>query len=112
MNPAKYMGIADCHGLESLSPIDPLGIMSYNMLAIRAASNPQRYAVPYKANISKETYEMILGLMKNNSLKYRFEDALILLKTEATSIYVPEGYEILWDSIPNRKIDPYYSPDE
>jgi len=50
--------------------------------------------------------------MKDEKLKYRFEEALILLKEKATTIYIPDGFEILWDSIPDRTIDPYYSERE
>ena len=108
----NYIGIADCHGLESFVNENEPNAMTFGMFAIRAAANAQRHAIAYKAEIDQKTHDEICHLMTKERFKDRFEQALILLKERATTIYIPEGYEILWDSIPDRTIDPYYSEEE
>ena len=108
----NYMGVADCHGLESFVDSAESFPMTFEMFVLRAAANPQRHAVAYKTDINKKTHNDIMNLMKDEKLKYRFEEALILLKAMATTIYIPDEFEILWDSIPDRTIDPYYSERE
>tara|TARA_R100000700_G_scaffold39463_1_gene52341 strand:- start:67 stop:411 length:345 start_codon:yes stop_codon:yes gene_type:complete len=54
-NKTWYTGIADSEGIESFTPLEELSSQDRAIMSIRAAANPQRFAVVYKAELDDET---------------------------------------------------------
>lgn len=95
---SEYVGIADCHGIESFTPAEEVNIA---MLRIRAMANRQRLAVLYRADLTekkKEAIERLLG-------KEEYQLALKILQTE--ELEIEEGLEEFWKTIPNPELDPW-----
>ena len=103
----KYVGIADCHGLESFKPVSDCEENEIRMMDIRALSNDQRHALVYKATLAKSAAEKIKTLLEDSSVPYRYEKALKVLKETAGKLEISKGKEHSWDMIPNRKLDPW-----
>lgn len=106
------VGIADCHGIESYKPTEPMtedgsvNIQGGLALELRANSNRQRHAVLYIAEVDLQTDQIIQIHLKGG----RWEEALEILKAQAISISFPDanpGYAKSWDLIPNPKLDPW-----
>ena len=95
-----FVGIADCHGLESLIPE---GEVNLTMLKIRAISNRHRHALVYRAYLDEETEKQVRELLNKGSYK----KSLLVLKEKAQIIEVEKGFENSWELIPNDKLDPY-----
>tara|TARA_Y100000401_G_scaffold116488_1_gene122384 strand:- start:651 stop:1007 length:357 start_codon:yes stop_codon:yes gene_type:complete len=112
----RYVGIADCHGIESLQEIksgpdaaDKIKQEFYN-LQVRAMANPQRLAVTMVVGLTEKQNDMLnKHLNKQNTV-----GALRMIKN------LEEGYGPLgkldelqvsspnnWKKIPNPKLDPY-----
>ena len=103
----QYVGIADCHGLESFKPIDDCEENEIRMMDIRALSNDQRHALVFKATLAKAAAEKIKRLLEDASIPYRYEEALKELKDSAGKLEISKGKEHSWGLIPNRELDPW-----
>lgn len=112
-----YFGLADCYGIESFinftnqSAVDCLAkthtVEHYlGMLSVRANANFQRRAVVFKVHISEENAKVIENLLKTD-----IELALKYLKSTAKEVQIEKGshHKEWWESIPNKKLDPFYS---
>lgn len=112
----RYVGIADCHGVESLQEIksgpdaaDKIKQEFYN-LQVRAMANPQRHAVTMVVGFTEEQHNMLQKhLRKQNTVgALRFIKNLEdghgpLGKIRELQVSSPKN----WESIPNPKLDPY-----
>ena len=99
-----YTGIADCHGLESFNEKTE-DHKSQSYLVIRANANPQRHAVVYEADMSKEAADLVMNLCKENeATAFKFMNQI------ATEVRVAGGKQAakLWKRIPNPELDPFY----
>ena len=101
MEGEKYVGIADCHGIESFIPFHE-GKKKLMELKLRAISNRQRQAVVYIVALNKLLAKQIERYLDEKN----YERALIMLKA-APVIYFLEDYGNSWDLIPNPKLDPW-----
>jgi hypothetical protein len=110
----EFIGIADCHGLESFIPALDFNIeeetFSLNTPAIafmnmRANANRHRHSVVYKADVSQEDVSVIDALMKRGE----YVQALEELKSRARGISLVKspGAEKSWRLIPNPDLDPF-----
>ena len=63
----EYVGIADCHGVESFYPIDKANVQN---LAIRAFANDQRHAVMYKITLNESQVEEVTDELEKCGRKY------------------------------------------
>ena len=97
------VGVADCHGLESCDlKVECLGPLYYEL---RAASNQQRHAVAYLAEIQLkhvETIDALLDAGKN-------ADALAVFRDYAGEIRLADntGAGESWGKIPDSSLDPW-----
>lgn len=112
----EYIGIADCHGLESFIPAKKFNAEeeSFTMnnsavafMKMRADANRQRHAVVYKAKVSGDDSDEIERLMADG----QYAEALIFLKDNAREVgLIKSGMgnaEKSWNMIPNPDLDPY-----
>jgi hypothetical protein len=109
----RFYGIADAHGIESFTPVtfnseiegmevDPREL---SMMVLRANANRHRHAVVYQADLPIPACREINAFIKAGE----FEQALVKLKEEATSIKLARspGAEKSWKLIPNPDLDPF-----
>ena len=109
----KFYGIADCMGLESFVPMKPRGEFlemspdneTVNMMSMRAAANPQRHAVVFAVDIDVRDARIISDLLE----KGKDEEALNELKGKAIEVSLARtpGAKKMWDSIPNKSLNPF-----
>lgn len=101
------MGIADCHGIESFSPIDQKIL---GQLVIRAESNQQRHSVVYIVKLNEAKISVVEGFIKQQE----YHKALQFLQDHeyVQKVGFPhqfhERYQDHWKVIPNDKLDPYW----
>ena len=69
-NKTWYTGIADSEGIESFLPADEVDSQQTAMWGIRAASNPQRFATVYRAQLDDETATNVKKWLKEEKWKY------------------------------------------
>ena len=102
----QFVGIADCHGLESFLPAKEVSDSQLSMWDIRAISNDQRHALVYKVDLSIAASKAIKKLLESTE-KFRYEKALREIKKHAKNVNITKGREHSWDIIPNRTLDPW-----
>ena len=105
----EYVGIADCHGIESFVPIDNLTKEDLMMMYIRCESNAQRHALVFKVKLSAEQHRRVQALLNKCSYILAFK----LIKElnsdgKIKHMEISTGKEHLYNRIPNPKLDPYY----
>ena len=100
----RYMGIADCHGIESFIPLKGNEKQAF-YFKMRANANRQRHAVLYVVDLDKGQ----AGLIKDTIEKGEYIKALKFLK--AVPVMFPEDmatlYSKSWKLIPNPELDPW-----
>jgi len=117
---SQYIGVADCHGLESFVPVAEKALeaeldgengqfavsLLASRFAVRAQANRHRHAVVYRAEVSEADAKKIKRLLYG---KGKYADALIKLKQCAKEIEVGKypGMAKSWRMIPNPELDPY-----
>lgn len=100
----KYLGVADCHGIETFLPYDKnKDIMS--ALTLRAMYNRQRHACFYMAVLTNKQVALVESAIKNK----KFQVALNRLKLGNIFLHQMPGVNKSWDMIPNPKLDPWRS---
>ena len=98
----EFIGVADCHGIESFIRRNDVSDEEIALLQLRGAANKQRHAVAYKVTIEKEeNIQHIYTHLDNEN----YVGALRALKRFAE--YQDVSDEDSWDKIPNPKLDPY-----
>ena len=100
MSKMAYIGIADCHGIESFIP---LAEGNATILSIRANANAHRHAVVYMAKVTQVQADKINDLMARG----KYKEALQYLKRNVKDISVQRGREKSWNLIPNPDLDPW-----
>ena len=108
MKKKTYIGIADCHGIESMMPEKDADV---EFLPLRSMSNPQRFSVVYKITVNQKQYNMLEKHLK----KQNFIGALRCIKTmqrgDDSSLGKLQDLHVdnpqFWKRIPNPKLDPY-----
>jgi hypothetical protein len=97
-----YVGIADCHGIESFTPEEGAS-SKMGAFFLRASLNRQRHAVLYKADLDEEAVAAVNARLKDQD----FTGALETLKDKAESVSLPDSQVKSWDLIPNPVLDPW-----
>jgi hypothetical protein len=111
----QYVGIADCHGIESFVPWTGLRVVSIlnkdtkansllNTLHLRVMANRQRHAVLYRVDLEKDQADIIEKLVNEG----KYKEALVFLKNTSKKVEISKGMEKSWKLIPNDDLDPYY----
>ena len=117
----RYVGIADCHGVESFMPLDKANISNLNL---RAMANDQRHAVVYKITLNEAQVEEVtdeLETAKHSEVgdgMYHYKQIVKKFKvwSENEAITIGLGNppanlmvsnEKMWKKIPNSKLDPW-----
>ena len=67
MSKVWYTGIADSEGIESFVPVDEIDSQQSAMWSLRAAANPQRFAVVYKVELDNETATNVKRLLQEEN---------------------------------------------
>ena len=98
-------GIADCHGIESITIKSANAIRKHGVvMLIRALANRQRHAVLYYAKMELIQYARIKELV----LKQKYVEALTVLK-EKSVVRFPTRYKRVfiksWALIPDPTLD-------
>ena len=124
-NKAKdFVGIADCHGIESFMPLTKENNGEIQLMQIRAAANPQRHAVVYKITLNEAQEQEVrdeLETAKHSNIgdgTYHYKQILRKFKTwdkEKEMVmglgYPPANLMVsnrkMWNKIPNSKLDPW-----
>ena len=99
-----YIGIADCHGIESLHEKDSVTSFERQCQIIRANANRQRHAVYFEADLDKPALKIINEHLQEENYDLALE-WLKRLNVELRSL--PE-HQSSWELIPNTKLDPYH----
>lgn len=99
----KYVGIADCYGLEYFGK--PETIPLAQVLPLRASTNRQRHAVYFEADLTADQAERVEREINNQN----FEEALNILKAFNYGLELSGGGNVQgsWDLIPNPSLDPW-----
>jgi hypothetical protein len=97
----RYIGISDCHGIESLVPDDGDTV---RLLVLKAMANRHRYAVVYRVGLAKEQERTLRMLMEEG----KNDIALRLLKAIGKQVEIEKGLRQSWEAIPNHALDPYW----
>ena len=98
-----YVGVADCHGIESFERKSDMSDYDRTCRIMRAAANGQRYAVYYEADLEPDGVGVVRDYL--NEKKYNLAlTALKLVSVELRSL--PEQADNLV-KIPDSKLDPY-----
>ena len=117
----EYVGIADCHGVESFMPLDKANLQN---LTMRAFANDQRHAVVYKITLNEAQIEEItdeLETAKHSEMgdgMYHYKQIVRKFKTWSDNEAVTKGLghppanlmvsnKKMWKKIPNSKLDPW-----
>ena len=118
-----FVGIADCHGIESFMPIDSKDCNVAN-LEIRAASNPQRHAVVYKVTLNQAQVEEVMDELETARYSevgngtYHYKQIVRKFKAWDNDKAMTKGLGFpplnlmvsnkkMWKNIPNSKLDPW-----
>jgi len=98
-----YVGIADCHGIESFSLKEDVTAQDIIYKVIRADANRHRHAVYFETELDTTALKMINGQLDDN----KYIVALSLLKELSLGTKLPETHAKSWKLIPNPDLDPY-----
>jgi hypothetical protein len=103
-NTKRYIGLADCHGIESFFEEGSDETWTFGLLNLRANLNPHRFAVAFKVDLALPVATLIRDLLDAGD----FKEALLTLKTVAKEWMLSnESNAELMKAIPNSKLDPY-----
>ena len=98
-----YVGVADCHGIESFHRKEDVNDMERSFRILRADANRQRHAIYYEASMDEKGAEVVNEFLENKD----YEAALTCLKNVAIEFScMPEHADSL-KLIPNPELDPY-----
>ena len=103
-NTKRYIGLADCHGIESFFEEGSKGTWNFGLLDLRANLNPHRFAVAFKVDLTVP----VATLIRDHLDAGDFKEALLTLKAVAKEwMLADESNAELMKAIPNSKLDPY-----
>lgn len=101
----KYVGIADCHGIEYFLPATSNAAILQH-LPLRAASNRHRHALYFEVDLDEDQSEQVVRQMQDRN----FEEALRVLKSfPELDVELQGGGNLIgsWELIPNKSLDPW-----
>ena len=98
-----YVGIADCHGIESFNLKQDTTNFDQTIRVMRADANRHRHAVYYEADLDQPAVKLIRASLDAED----FAMALEWLKRMSLELRSLPKHESSWKLIPNEKLDPY-----
>ena len=100
----KFVGIADCHGLESFLPIEG-NENQLGFLVMRAQANRHRHALVYQVELNSNQQTMIESALQNGG----YIKACMMLHDPSfiENVGVEKDMMQSWEMIPNPRLDPY-----
>ena len=101
--PGTYVGIADCHGIESFNLKQDVDSKDIMYKVIRADANRHRHAVYFEVELDKPALKMINSRLDAEE----YIVALSLLKALSTETKLPKTHAKSWKLIPDPELDPY-----
>ena len=104
----RYIGLADCYGIESFMPYDT-NVRVTDML-IRAYANSHRKAIVFKAEFEPDHIKAINKLLECNYTINAFKLIKELYATgQVKDLQISAGKKRYYDAIPDETLDPYNS---
>ena len=97
-----YIGVADCHGIESMTLKEHSTAQDRIHRLIRADANRQRHAVYFEADLCDESYKIVNDLLEEQD----YTLALTWLK-RLGHVMSPKTHANSWELIPDSRLDPY-----
>ena len=99
-----YIGIADCHGIESFMPLEG-NESRMGFLVMRASLNRQRHALVYQVELDDTQAEIMKTVLDEGD----YMKACYMLHDPAfvENVGVEQAMLDSWDMIPNHRLDPF-----
>ena len=100
-----YMFYADCHGLISLVPMDPV---QFELVLVSIQFNEQRWGVAGTIELDELTHSFLTEMLNTDEGK---KEALNLIKKHKYNLPSSKvsSFQRRLESIPNDSLDPYWS---
>ena len=100
----KFVGIADCHGLESFLPMEG-NESNLGFMVMRASANRHRHALVYQVDLNEQQVSMINTALEGGG----YIKACQMLHDPAfiENVGVEQSMLSSWEMIPNPRLDPY-----
>ena len=124
-NTRRFVGIADCHGVESFIPLKSANLSA---LGLRAEANPQRHAVVYSVDLTDgyvdKVYDSLETAKHSDNPSYHYKYIVRMFKAWANDdgainkglglppVNLKTSSKKKWNNIPNSKLDPYYKAND
>ncbi len=99
-----YIGIADCHGIESFMPLEG-NENRLGFLVMRASLNRQRHALVYQVELDDTQADILNAVLADGD----YTKACNMLHDPAfvENIGVEQSMLESWEMIPNHRLDPF-----
>ena len=98
-----YVGVADCHGIESFHRKEDTSTFERTCRMIRADANRHRHAVYFEADLDKPAVKLINDKLDQDD----YAGALVWLQHANTQLRSLPQHEQSWKMIPDVDLDPY-----
>ena len=98
-----YIGVADCHGIESFQLKKHTSSHDRTCRILRAAANGQRHAIYYEASVETEAVRLVEEYLQHGE----HADALSCLKRVAIEFSTLPEHQDIVHKIPDPSLDPY-----
>ncbi len=99
-----FVGIADCHGLESFLPMEG-NEKQLGFLVMRANANRHRHALVYQVELDNQQITMIEAVLANGG--YIKACQMLHDPSFIENVGVEKSMMDSWEMIPNPRLDPY-----
>lgn len=98
-----YVGVADCHGIESFQRKEDTSSFDRTCRVLRADANRHRHAVYFEADLDEPALKLINSSLDQDD----YAGALVWLQRVSSELRSLPKYEQSWKMIPDIDLDPY-----
>ena len=99
-----FIGIADCHGLESFMPLEG-NEKHLGFLVLRAGANRQRHALVYQVEFDDTQEEIFKAVLADGDYIKACE--MLHDPSFIETVGVEQSMLPSWEMIPNPRLDPF-----
>ena len=99
-----YIGIADCHGIESFLPMEG-NEKHLGFLILRAGANRQRHALVYQVEMDEMQSAIFKSVLSDGD--YIKACAMLHDPSFIENVGVEQSMLASWDMLPNPRLDPF-----
>lgn len=99
-----FIGIADCHGIESFLPLEG-NEKQLGFLVMRAGANRQRHALVYQVEFDDTQEEIFKAVLADGDYIKACE--MLHDSTFIENVGVEQSMLNSWDMLPNPRLDPF-----